>query len=360
MPFTSITKPSVGDATRKALIDTVIDNQAYLNGQVDLAVPGIPNGSFENDTDSDGIPDGWDRTLYTGGTFSLITSDDQQGAYCISMTSPGGSGNGGAYVDMEDFFEVNPLSPVVLQWLHKSSAAGIHNSVLILWYKDDKTASTTTSTTLYDSTSNPTSWTLQSGAAKPPSDARFAKVRIIGAEDDNTTAGIAYWDGVKLGPINKSTPYAYTADGTHTVSAGCYAIRVQAWGSGGAGGSSTGGGGGEYAEDFFTLADGDFTEGEGLTVAMTGATTATSLTNSGGTILTADYGTSGGGGGAGGSGSSNAVAISGTAGSSGFGGHAPMGGTGNTGAGPGGFPGGGGGPTSGAAGAPLMMITEYL
>lgn len=358
MPFTSITKPSVGDATRKALIDTVIDNQAYLNGQVDLAVPGVPNGSFETDTDSDGIPDGWDRTLYTGGTFSLITSDDQQGAYCISMESPGGSGNGGAYVDMEDFFEVNPLSPVVLQWLHKSSVAGIHNSVLILWYKDDKTASTTTSTTLYDSTSNPTSWTLQSGAAKPPSDARFAKVRIIGAEDDNTTAGIAYWDGLRLAPLGKVGLYHYASNGTHTVSAGCYALRVQAWGAGGAGGGSTGGGGGEYAEDFFTLADEDFTEGEGLTVTV--GSSSSTLANSGGTILSADVGTAGGSGGGGGSGSTNSINIDGTSGSSGFGGHAPMGGTGNTGAGAGGFPGGGGGPTSGAGGAGLMIITEYL
>ncbi len=310
MPYTSLSKPSVGDATRKSLIDGVIDNQEYLKGQTDLAVPGIPNGSFEFDTDSDGIPDSWTRTLYTGGTFSHISSNDQQGAYCISMESPGGSGNGGAYVVMEDYFEVSPLSPVVVQWLHKSSVAGIHNKVEVLWFKDDKTASTTTSSAIYDSTSNPTSWTLQSGACAPPSDARWGQIRITGAEDDNTTAGIAYWDGFKLGPLGKRVSYMYEASGSHVLNTGAYAIAVWGIGGGGREQSGTNGGGGEYAADFFEIVNGDFSTGESLTIGK-GVGVDTTLANASTTIFTANASTST----AGGTGSSNQIAVDGSAGS---------------------------------------------
>tara|TARA_S200002703_G_C3793280_1_gene244878 strand:- start:1069 stop:2139 length:1071 start_codon:yes stop_codon:yes gene_type:complete len=317
MPFTSLSKPSVGDATRKALIDGVIDNQEYLKGQTDLAVPGIPNGSFEFDTDSDGIPDSWTRTLYTGGTFSHISSDDQQGAYCISMESPGGSGNGGAYVVMEDYFEVSPLRPVVAQWLHKSSVAGIHNKVEVLWFKDDKTASTTTSTTIYDSTSNPTSWTLQSGACAPPSDARWGQIRITGAEDDNTTAGIAYWDGFKLGPRNEVKVTAHTTGATHTLDKGAYLIHVAGCGKGGTPTSNASGGGAEYAEDSFSAVNADFTVGEGLTVVIAGGS-GTTLANSGGTIFTANNGgnASSSTGGSAGSGGGASASVPGGAGKS--------------------------------------------
>src|SRR3990172_70961 len=52
----------------------------------------IVNASFEDDTTGDGIPDNWTRTLYTGGTFTLDTTDSFNGSKCIKFDSVGTGG----------------------------------------------------------------------------------------------------------------------------------------------------------------------------------------------------------------------------------------------------------------------------
>ena len=83
MPYTAITKPSVGDPTKKtAFADAVVDNLDYLNSQLTYTTGGtrILNGSFEQDTDADGVPDGWAKTLFTGGSSTHDTTDQDLGA----------------------------------------------------------------------------------------------------------------------------------------------------------------------------------------------------------------------------------------------------------------------------------------
>ena len=139
MAWTNITKPAVGDPTKKqAFADVVVDDLTYLYNQF-LSLVGsreiIVNGSFESDADADGYPDGWTRTLYTGGsfTFDLSTSAADgkaiHGKRSVKFTSPGGVGNGGGYLESTDFFEISENRTYVLSWQHKSSVAGIHNLV---------------------------------------------------------------------------------------------------------------------------------------------------------------------------------------------------------------------------------------
>lgn len=201
MPWTTISKPAVGDPTRKtAFADAVIDNFAYLKSVSDtvLSSTAILNGSFESDTDADGVPDSWTFTPYTGGTKTHDSTDQRHGQYSFKMTSPGGASNGGGILQSSEFFEVSPLGLFSLSWFLKSSDAGVKNEVVALWYKSDQTASATPSTTLYsEATANPTSWAQFTSSAVPPADARYAKLQLIGCKNDDVTAGSTWFDGVE-------------------------------------------------------------------------------------------------------------------------------------------------------------------
>src|SRR3990167_3270875 len=140
MPFTNITKPVQGDATKKSLIDAVIDDLSYLYNQISgLTGLAVPNASFEADIDADGFADQWDLTLYTGGAHVLAGTGLADvscihGRRAVKLTSPGGAGNGGGYITTADFIEVTPNRLMAVSWQMFSTAATIRNKVEILWY----------------------------------------------------------------------------------------------------------------------------------------------------------------------------------------------------------------------------------
>jgi hypothetical protein len=364
MPWTTITKPTQGDATKKSLVDTIIDNLAFLFGRL-TGTESVINGSFENDTDSDGIPDGWTRTLYTGGTFLLDNTDQRSGKYAIKFTSPGGAGNGGGYIENTDAFPVSPNRAIQVLWEMKSSAAGVSNKIEVYWFKSDLTASATPSTSLYSSTSNPTIWNSFTNRATPPSDARYAKIRLTGCHTSSTTAGSTWFDNIlwRLEDFQIPVFELITATGTWTCPNNVTRVRVRMWGGGG-GGDTTGGGGGAggYAEFIQTVVP---TTGYTVTIGGGGAVGAAGG-NTTFDATTANGGAQGGvgAGGTGGAGAGTyAVAggdgkyVSTTPTESG-GGNAPLGGRGgSTGGVAGSIPGGGGGRN--AAGAAGRILLEY-
>ncbi len=208
---------AVGKPVKQALMQQIKDNFDDLNTRVTAVVEAIvPNGSFEVDSDSDGIPDNWTRSLYTGGSSSFDTSTPVHGAKAYKITSPGGSGNGGGYLD-SDYILCSPNCTVAIGWLLKSSVAGIHNLVEILWYTAAKSYISTA--TLYDSAANPTSWTAYVRGVAPPSTAMFFKIRITGAKSDNTAGGTAYFDGVYLAGDERVDPSGAIAEQSTTSSA---------------------------------------------------------------------------------------------------------------------------------------------
>jgi hypothetical protein len=154
----------------------------------------VLNNSYEDDTDGDGIPDNWTRTLYTDGTFSVVTDTQNNGSSSIKFTS---TGTGGGYIAPTNTFAVSPSVIYTVGFALKSSDAGVRNVVEMLWYKADGTASATSSTTVYDdSTTNPTSWTEKWYEATSPSDAYFAKIRLTGCHSSDATAGSTWYDAV--------------------------------------------------------------------------------------------------------------------------------------------------------------------
>lgn len=407
MPFTVITKPSVGDPTKKtSFSDAVVDDLNFLYNLL-LSTIGsreiITNGSFESDVDVDGIPDNWTRSLYTGGSFSHETSTSAadgksiHGKRSVKFTSPGGASNGGGYIETTDYFEVSEKRPYLVAFAIKSSAAGIHNVVEVSWY--DSTQTLISTSTIYDSTSNPTSWSMFIAACSAPSNGRYAKVKLTGAKDDNTTAGSCWFDDVRIGSINFDTQATFSTPGTckwvcpSNVRLIEYTVTGGGGGGGGEQGAGAGGGGaGGTAHGFVAVTPGTTydlvigaagTAGDGATPTDGGAggnstltVGATTYTGAGGSGGVRSTGT--GNGGAGGAGTNGDTNTSGTAGGNrsgntgGDGGRTPfgiyaIGGTaiaGTGGAGPhfgagGGGAGNAGGNNNGGAGAAGAIILRW-
>lgn len=371
MPFTSITDPVQGEATKASLISAIIDNLEYLYGQINSAsTASVINGSFEDDTDSDGIPDAWTRTLFTGGTFLRDGTDERHGSYSVKFTSPGGAGNGGGRIESVDAFPVSPLRAFRVSWEMKSSSATVSNLVEIYWFKEDLTASATANTLLYSSsTANPTSWTAYAEVATPPSDARYAKVRLTGCSAASTAAGSTWFDNVFAEQMTKQRIWTYDTGGTWTCPPGIYRVQVECWGGGGGGGkaapSAGGGGSGSYS-----LGNYNVTPGTGYVVTVGsgglggGAGGSGDSGDAGGTSSLGSLITAGGGGGGNGfSGAGGTVGAVGTgaeftivgvagsaSGAGGGGATSPRGGAGGAGGASGTAgtaPGGGGGASTG-------------
>lgn len=288
--WTDITKPAVGDPTKKqAFADKVIDDLVFLKNQVDSFFGTkeiIKNGSFENDVDLDGTPDGWDKTLYTNGTFAIETAAPIHGAKAIKFSRVLGAGNGGGYLQSTDFFECSDQRTLFFSWQHKCSAAGLKDRVEVFWFDKAKAALGTPSTTIYESTANPTVWTPQFRIVRPPANARFAKLRITGGFTDTDVAGDSFWDDVAIGQLHFERRVEFATPGTVTWTSPSSATicRITCIGGGGGGGGSSGGGG-----------SGGGGGGQAVSIFIAAASTSyTIVVGAGGTSQAAQAGTAGG------------------------------------------------------------------
>jgi len=156
----------------------------------------IPNGSFETDEDANNQPDNWDTVTYTGGTATLDTSDQIHGGKSMKFIS---TGNGGGYITTSSFFEVSELQDIIFLADIKSSVADVRNLIQILWFDKDQTALGAASSTLYDeATLNPTDWSTFRTSVLPPTDAKYAKLRLYGCHESDSTSGTTWYDNVRV------------------------------------------------------------------------------------------------------------------------------------------------------------------
>jgi hypothetical protein len=172
----------------------------WLYGVIGSAsVIGIPNGSFEIDSDSDGVPDSWTKSLYAGGTGGFYTTSPAHGATAWSFTHPGGASNGGGYLD-SDYLEVAELENYWLSFIHWATAAGMRNRVEIRYYDKAKAELGAGSPAyLYNSVTNPTTATRFSYNFTPLATTRYIKFRLVGGFTDTDVAGTAYFDNIQFG-----------------------------------------------------------------------------------------------------------------------------------------------------------------
>lgn len=152
----------------------------------------LPNGSFETDADSDDVPDGWTLADETGSTNAIDTSESTDGGQCFRFTS---SGSGGGSLTTTDFFPVNDSDDLRVDFDIRSTVATVRNIVRVEWY--DISQVSISNTDVYDSTSNPTSFTSNNLLATPPANARFAKLKLIGIDPSVALSGSTYFDRVE-------------------------------------------------------------------------------------------------------------------------------------------------------------------
>lgn len=154
----------------------------------------IPNGSFEES--SNNLPTDWTLFEWNASANVVDSTDQSHGKYSMKFVS---TGTGGGYITTNAFFSVSPTQAVDVVFMLKSTA-DVRNTVQLLWYDKDQVAlGGTPSTTVYDnSTTNPTSWQKMYGGALPPAGAYWAKLKIIGCDSSDGTAGTARFDGVNL------------------------------------------------------------------------------------------------------------------------------------------------------------------
>lgn len=201
MAYTVITKPTVGDAIKKSLVDALIDNSDFLYDNLGGGIL-VENGSFEQGV-SPADPTGW--VSFKWGTGNIETTDPLHGKQGYKFVS---TGSGGGYLTMQDFAECSEFNPLFVWWCMKSSVADIKNIVRALWYKKDQTACNIASTDIYsENTENPTVGRRFGFLVLPPPDARYFKLRLIGADSSDVTPGSCIFDGVGVVEFSGESVY---------------------------------------------------------------------------------------------------------------------------------------------------------
>jgi hypothetical protein len=153
----------------------------------------VNNGSFEMDSDGDGIPDNWDIVKYTpSGAFSLDSSTQGDGVSSAKFTSVG---IGGGYAQTPAYLPVSELETYFLSFKYKSSVVNVRNVVEIYWYTSIL-GSLATSIIIDESLVNPTTWTIKQVNITPPATARYAKVRLTGCHSSGGISGSTWFDDV--------------------------------------------------------------------------------------------------------------------------------------------------------------------
>ena len=202
MPPAGITTVEIaaGKALTQPLMTKIKDWVDHLYG-LSISASKVPNGSFEIDSDADGVPDQWDKDLYAGGSFSLQNADDDtsiHGAACAKFTHPGGASNGGGNLT-SDYMECSGAKPLTVGFSLKVSATGAKNQVLVLYYDEDE-VTVSADDTVYSGTSGPTSWTPYSYVSVPPSGSRYCKIKLVGGftDTDPGASRDTYFDDIWL------------------------------------------------------------------------------------------------------------------------------------------------------------------
>lgn len=212
MSYAAITagEIAVKQPLKQSLMQKIKDNFDAINSSVN-SISGVelPNGDFEIDGDSDGIPDLWTVSTYAGGSASLDTADPASGARCLKFVHPGGAGNGGGYAD-SDYIPCRQLGGITL-WLKATAAC--KNRVVARFYTREKIY--LSEQVLDERTTNPSSWTLMIGSfSHAVSDARFVKIRLIGGYTDTNVAASIYFDNVRVYqvmPASFRVPFSFSS-----------------------------------------------------------------------------------------------------------------------------------------------------
>jgi hypothetical protein len=153
----------------------------------------VPNGSFEQDSDADQVPDGWTLTSFVGSNNAIDSTESTDGTNSFRFTSAGV--NGGGELETTAFFPVNDTEDLRVNFDIRATAA-VRNIVRVRWF--DITEVFISNSDVYDTTATPVAYTTEQLIATPPANARFAKLVLSGGVAGTATSGSTYFDRVSV------------------------------------------------------------------------------------------------------------------------------------------------------------------
>lgn len=196
-------KPVSNDLLQKVK-DNFDDHEARISagsgGGSSGGIGEVLNGSLESDSDANGIPDNFTRYHYGGGSSARDLAEAVHGKYAYKFVHPGGSGNGGGYLET-DYISVSQLFIPSLPFAYRCSVAGIKVRVDVRYYAADANGSPSTflgEQTLWTNTANPIRWygVELTNPTFPYTTARYVKYRFIGGYYDTNVAGSVWFDAI--------------------------------------------------------------------------------------------------------------------------------------------------------------------
>lgn len=189
---------NIGDPTRLSDNNAKNDAIAELQASIGAATSaGLPNASFELDTDTDGEPDGWTATDNAGGSHSINTSESIGGTNAMEFVTT----VGGGWVEMEttEFLKGGNVGGMLSGWF-KTDTASVRIRVQVLEF--DTEFSILNTTTFIDETpTNIDEWFLLS-EGRYPVEGPYYKVKIIIGESGGSIGATVLLDQIEFNPKN--------------------------------------------------------------------------------------------------------------------------------------------------------------
>lgn len=197
----------VGRPLKQSIFQKIKDNFDSIQGNVATAIESamVQNGSFEIDSNEDGIPDGWTKTLYSGGAGAFYTLDPGHGAKGYHFTNV--TGAGGGYISTNEYIPCTEFRPLSYRMLMKNSGAGVYSIGELWWYSASK--SFVTSTQIFAHNASLPTWTEFAIGVVPPANARYFRLYLFGAHSIGTT-GTTYYDMISVNERRQEVLFAYS------------------------------------------------------------------------------------------------------------------------------------------------------
>jgi hypothetical protein len=197
IPSTDVDVDSPVDATLMSAIKGNLDYFNSLIGTMDAM--DVNNGSFEIDSDSDGIPDTWTRSLYSGGSSALITAPTGgHGAKSFQFTQPAGVSQGGGDLT-SDYIPIFRKTSIPLGFQCSTSNGTVIAKVIIKCY-DAAKAAAGADQTIYTSSGTESLDFQRIAFFIPNTGTHFIKIKLVGGEVGPNTSATVVFDNISLRP----------------------------------------------------------------------------------------------------------------------------------------------------------------